>query len=93
MNQSLATQNFGEQRYSESQRPQLDSILSQINPVHILTLYFSKKNFNIILPTTSRSPMWPLLFRFSDWKCVQISARDQQPLEFSWVFSASLGEC
>jgi hypothetical protein len=40
--------------------PQLDSILSQTNRIHI-TSYFS-----IFLPSTSRSPNWSHLFRFSD---------------------------
>jgi hypothetical protein len=32
---------------------QLDSVLSQMNPVHILTAYFLMTHFNAILPFTS----------------------------------------
>jgi hypothetical protein len=36
-------------------------ILSQINSVHILTPSFYNIQFNIILPSTPRTPTWPLL--------------------------------
>jgi len=35
-------------------------IVSNTSAVHILTSYPSKINFNIILPSTPRSPQWPL---------------------------------
>jgi hypothetical protein len=41
-----------------------DAILQSI-PVHTLTTYFFRINFNIILPYTSRSPRWYLILRFS----------------------------
>ena len=38
-------------------------ILSQLHPVHTTLSNFLKINFNIILPSTSWSPQWPLSFR------------------------------
>ena len=38
-------------------------ILSQIDPVHTPTFHFLKIHLNII-PSTPRSPEWPLSFRF-----------------------------
>jgi hypothetical protein len=46
--------------------PPLDPILSYLNPFHSFTFYFSKINFNVILPSTTKSRKWSLLFRFSD---------------------------
>jgi hypothetical protein len=46
--------------------PSMAPVLSQINPVHILHLYFLKAHFNIILPSTPRSSEWSLPFRFSN---------------------------
>jgi hypothetical protein len=43
----------------------LDLILSQINPVHILTPYLFKSNFSIIFPFMPSSPKWSHSFRFS----------------------------
>jgi len=43
-----------------------DRILSQVNPVHTFTPYLCKIHFNIILPSTPKSPKWLLPFRFSD---------------------------
>jgi hypothetical protein len=44
-------------------------IISQINPIYVLTLHFHKTDFNIILPHTSLgydfSPLQILVFRFS----------------------------
>jgi hypothetical protein len=37
-----------------------------INPTHKMTSNFLRINFNIILPSTPRSPKWPLPFRFFD---------------------------
>jgi hypothetical protein len=45
----------------------LDPILSQMNPVHTITPYFSKIHFNI-LSSTPRSGKWSLPDRFSDRK-------------------------
>lgn len=38
-----------------------NSILNGMEPVHILTFSSFKKNFNIFLPSTLRSPKWLLL--------------------------------
>jgi hypothetical protein len=40
------------------------SVLSQLCPVHNPTSYFLKIRLNIILPSTPRSPQWPLSLRF-----------------------------
>jgi len=45
--------------------PLLDSILSQLNPVHTLTPYSFKIHFNIILPSMSRSPNQVSQLKFS----------------------------
>jgi hypothetical protein len=42
--------------------PPLDSILSQINPVHTLQLYIFKIQFNIILLSKRRTSKWSLPF-------------------------------
>jgi hypothetical protein len=49
-----------------SKRPPLDPILSQANPVHILTAYFFTIHFNSIVPYTYIYPKWSLPFGFSD---------------------------
>jgi hypothetical protein len=41
-----------------SQNPQLIHYLSRKNPVHAVTLYFFMIYFNIILPSTTRSPIF-----------------------------------
>jgi len=46
--------------------PPLDTILSQMNPVHSPPTYFSKIYSSIIHPFTPRSPELSLTFRFSD---------------------------
>jgi hypothetical protein len=51
--------------YCVQKSSSVDYILSYINPVHILTPSFQKVHFNIILPSTSKSPKWSLLSRFS----------------------------
>jgi len=40
-------------------------VLSQIEPVHMLPLYFFKIDFNIIFPSISRYSKWSLSFRLS----------------------------
>jgi len=46
-------------------RTQKDTALNQVNPVHILTIYSSRTNNNI-LPSTPRSLKWSLPFNFFD---------------------------
>ena len=41
-----------------------DPILCQLDSVHTPTSYFLKIHLNIILPSTSGSPKWPLSFSF-----------------------------
>jgi len=43
-------------------------MLSEMNPVHALPLYFRKIHYNIILPPIPRSSKWSPPFRFSDQK-------------------------
>jgi hypothetical protein len=44
--------------------PQLDHIPSQLNAVHTFTSYFLNIHLNIMIPSTTRSHEWPLVFRF-----------------------------
>jgi hypothetical protein len=48
-------------------------ILSQMHPVHYFLPYFPKINSNIIFPSTFRSSMWSLSFRFSDQNFVCVT--------------------
>jgi hypothetical protein len=50
--------------YRIYKRPTPVSILSQPNPVHILTSHFLKIHHHIILPPTPGSPQWSLSLRF-----------------------------
>jgi hypothetical protein len=50
----------------------LDPFVSKMNPVHTLTSYFFKINFNIILSFMLRSPKWSLPFKFF---CMYFSPR------------------
>jgi len=64
--------------YSVHKRPLLDCIFNQLNSVHILTLYFKKIQFNIILLNGLTPPpppppppcLFPYIFR---WKSVRLS--------------------
>jgi hypothetical protein len=55
--------------------PSLVPVLSQMNPIHILTTYFFKTNFNIIYPSAPISPNWQLPSRFSDYSII-LESRD-----------------
>ena len=48
-------------------------VLSQLDPVHTPTSHFLKIHVNIILPSTSGSPMWSLSFRFPHQNPVFVS--------------------
>jgi hypothetical protein len=56
-----------------SQKPSMDRILSQLNPIHILTPYFFKIYFSIILPSTLRSRKPAVPFRISDQNVMYLS--------------------
>ena len=50
-------------------------ILCQLDPVHSPTSYFLKIHLNIILPSRSGSPKWPLSFRLPQPKpCIRLSS-------------------
>jgi hypothetical protein len=57
--------------YRVHKSPPLDPVLSQINPVHVLTIF--KIHSNIILPSTPASPRRCSPFMFSDQNVVRIS--------------------
>jgi len=67
--------------------PSFDPILSQMNPVHILTSCFLKIHFNIILPSTPSSTKWPYSFTFSDQYFVH--AFLMSPMRSACSYSAS----
>ena len=50
--------------YRTHKRPPPVRILSQLHPVPTTPSHFLKIHLNIILPSTSWSPQWPLYFRF-----------------------------
>jgi len=51
----------------------LDSISSQLNPIHIITTYIFKNHLNIILLFTPRYRKSSVSFRFSDKNFAYIS--------------------
>ena len=53
-----------EVHYRTHKRPPTVPILGQPNPVHIPTSHLLEINFNIIHPSTPRSPHWSLSLRF-----------------------------
>jgi len=60
--------------YCVHNRPPLNPIPSHSNPVHNLPFYFFKTNFNIILPSTTRSCKWSLYLKFSHQNSTWISS-------------------
>lgn len=64
-------------------------ILSQLNPVHILTIRFRKIHFNIILPFTPSSPKCCVPSRCSEKTFVCVS-HFAHVCHFSWPFSSFL---
>jgi hypothetical protein len=48
--------------YRVHKNPQLDSILSQMNPVRPIDRYLAKVHLNVILPPKPKSSQWPLTF-------------------------------
>ena len=53
-----------EVHYHTHKRPPTVPVLSQIHLVYITISHFLKIHLNIILPSTSWSPQWPLSLRF-----------------------------
>jgi len=67
---------YGTRRFGAvfTKKTPLDPILSQVNPVHILTPQLSKLYFNTVFPSTPISPDLSLIFRFSNQFCVHSSS-------------------
>jgi len=63
--------------YRVHNSPPLDTIPSQINPIHNLSRYFSKIHTNIALPSTPRASEWSLPFRFSDQNLYALVSYDE----------------
>jgi hypothetical protein len=59
--------------YRVHKSPPPFAILSQMNPVHSLTLCIFKILFNIILPSTLRFPKWSFLQAFQPKFCKHLS--------------------
>lgn len=55
-----------------SQSPPLDPILSQLDPVHIITFYSLKIRVNIIAQSSPSSPLWcpPVWFSALKFVCI-----------------------
>jgi hypothetical protein len=57
--------------------------LSQMNPVHTLKFFFFKTTFNIIFPSTPRSPKC-LVLLFKLFATVRIELGTGQYIDFTW---------
>jgi hypothetical protein len=56
---------------SRTQDPAIGSYPEPFKSVRIFRSYFFTSHVNIMLTSTSRSPVWSLLFRFSEWRSLQ----------------------
>ena len=77
--------------YRTHKRPPPVSILGQPNPVHIPTSHLMEIHFNIIHPSTPRSPQWSLSLRFPHQDPIQLPLLTHtphaQPISFFLILS------
>jgi hypothetical protein len=67
--------------YRDNNSPPLDTVLSQMNPIHILPTYFTTIHFNIILPSTPRFSEYLLPHTLSKQNFERIS---HLPMRATW---------
>jgi hypothetical protein len=70
--------------YRTNKCPPPVPILSQLQPVPTTTSHFLKIHLNIILPSTSESPQWPLSLRFPQQNPVHTSPYAPHALPISF---------